>query len=319
MAKKVLCLCSKCRKKTVIENGQTLPGQNIDSALRNIHEAHDNLAESESDAGVQDHVPVIVAPAREADNSRITVPTLDVFQKAIAPVTTLCVMLAAWLNLHVGVGRENSSIFLKALRFIMLTVINLIFGVLQLVDPKIQSPTLDIPQDIRSVYQHGLEPEIIRTPCCPTCYKNYSLANLPEICGWKKSPKSRACGTVLWKQVRTQNGTTKSVPKSFYSTQSFESWLRFFLGRSQVEEQLEKSFQADQTRQNAPQADIMKDIQDSPAWRGLGNYLLSRYHLVFGFYIDWFNPYTNKIAGKVVSCGAIVLYCLSLPIEVRFL
>jgi hypothetical protein len=79
----------------------------------------------------------------------------------------------------------------------------------------------------------------------------------------------------------------------------------------------------------------MKDVQDSLGWRNLGNFLLSRYHLVFGFYIDWFNPLTNKITGMlfhcscflflqyikgpVVSCGAIVLYCLSLPIESRFL
>jgi hypothetical protein len=88
------------------------------------------------------------------------------------------------------------------------------------------------------------------------------------------------------------------VPKALYGTQSFESWLRFFLSRSQVEEHLEKSFQQDQARQNAPQKDVMNDIQDSPAWRGLGNFLRSRYHLVFAFYIDWFNPYTNKIAGQ---------------------
>lgn len=206
-------------------------------------------------------------------------------------------MLAAWLNLHVGVGRENSSIFLKALRFIIFTVIEIIFGVLYLAGTKITTPTLDIPQDIRSVYQHGLEPEIIRTPCCPTCYKTYTLAELPDICGWRKSRRSRACGTVLWKEVHTRNGNTKLVPKSLYSTQSFDSWLRFFLSRPQIEEELEKSFQADQARQNAPQPEIMRDIQESPAWRGLGNFLQTRYNLVFGFYIDWFNPYTNKIAG----------------------
>ncbi|KAG9226079.1 hypothetical protein CCMSSC00406_0004990 [Pleurotus cornucopiae] len=63
----------------------------------------------------------------------------------------------------------------------------------------------------------------------------------------------------------------------------------------------------------------MWDIYDSPAWESLRGFLLSPYHLVFGMYVDWLNPFTNKIAGKVISCGAIVLYCLSLPLAVRFL
>ncbi|KAJ7241524.1 hypothetical protein B0H12DRAFT_1250312 [Mycena haematopus] len=238
---------------------------------------------------------------------------------ALAPVATLCTLLAAWLNLHVGMSRENSGIFLKAVRFIIFTTIELIFGVLRSAGTKIASPTLAIPQDIRTVYHDGLEPEIIRTPCCPTCYKPYSLDDMPDICNWRKSPRSWACGTPLWKQVHLRNGTDKKVPECLYATQSFESWLRFFLSRSQVEDQLEKTFQQDQTRQNMPPLERMTDVQDSPAWRSLGNFVLSRYHLVFGFYIDWFNPLTNKLAGPVVSCGAIVLYCLSLPIEVRFL
>lgn len=219
----------------------------------------------------------------------------------------LCVMLGAWLNLHVGISRENSGIFLKALRFILATTIELIFGLLRLAGFKIKSPTLAIPQDIRSVYKHGLEPEIIRTPCCPICYKPYSMDNLPDLCDWRKSPRSWPCGATLWKSVQLDDGTTKKVPKSLYATQSFESWLRFFLSRPQVEEQLEKSFQQDQVRQNMPQTHEMKDVQDSPAWRSLGNYLLTRYHLVFGFYIDWFNPYSNRIAGMLYRPYCVVV------------
>jgi hypothetical protein len=80
----------------------------------------------------------------------------------------------------------------------------------------------------------------------------------------------------------------------------------------------------------------MNDIQDSPAWDDLQGFQQSPYHLLFGIYIDWFNPYTNKIAGKLltnsaqtmtqlifyigkkVSCGAILLYCLNLPFHVRY-
>ncbi|KAK7013212.1 hypothetical protein R3P38DRAFT_2546354, partial [Favolaschia claudopus] len=235
------------------------------------------------------------------------------------PIITFCFMLAAWLNLHVGTSRENTTIFLKALQFIISGTISAIFSVLSQAGFRFTGPIIDIPADIRTVHKQGLEPDIIRIPCCPTCYKPYTTGTLPDICDWRKSPKAWPCGTVLYKQVENQDGTSKRVPKSLYTMQSFESWLRFFLARPQVEEQLEKSFQAEQIRQNMPQSEIMRDIQDSPAWRALGNYLRTRYHLVFGFYIDWFNPLTNKTAGAIVSCGAIVLYCLSLPIEVRFL
>ena len=45
----------------------------------------------------------------------------------------------------------------------------------------------------------------------------------------------------------------------------------------------------------------MKDIHDGPAWKNLRAFLLSPYHLVFGIYVDWFNPFTNKIAGKILQ------------------
>ncbi|KAF8236639.1 hypothetical protein L208DRAFT_1251116, partial [Tricholoma matsutake] len=32
----------------------------------------------------------------------------------------------------------------------------------------------------------------------------------------------------------------------------------------------------------------------------------------------WYNPYTNKIAGQKVYCGAILLYCWNLPFNLRY-
>jgi hypothetical protein len=63
----------------------------------------------------------------------------------------------------------------------------------------------------------------------------------------------------------------------------------------------------------------MRDIRDSPAWHSLGPFTRTYRNLTFSFYIDWFNPLTNKIAGKKVSCDAIMMFCLNLPPELRHL
>ncbi len=69
------------------------------------------------------------------------------------------------------------------------------------------------------------------------------------------------------------------------------------MSRKVVEDSLEKTF-----RQNLDHpvafGGTMKDIQDSPAWSNLHGIFRSPRNLVFGIYIDWFNPLSNKIAGK---------------------
>ncbi|KAF7370449.1 Peptidase-M24 domain-containing protein [Mycena sanguinolenta] len=322
--KKYVCLCSKCSTLSFTdEAGQIQPGCRVAKTTRREHEEQDTLNALMEEAGL--NVEEEMQAAEQGGGGGHTELEVSVFQQALAPVTTLCITLAAWLNLHVGISRENSAIFLKALH-ILATTLDLIFLVLHQAGFKMAVPTVQFPLDIRTVYHSGLEPNITRTPCCPTCFKPYTLEDLPDTCDWKKSPRTVwPCGTALKKRIRTQDKKTKKkmktklVPCCLYATQSFESWLQFFLSRPQIEDYLEQSFQQEQARLNTPVPDIMRDVHDSPAWRTLQNYLLTHYHLVFAFYIDWFNPFTLKIAGQVVSFGAIVLYCLNLPIEARFL
>lgn len=128
----------------------------------------------------------------------------------IDKIRILCMTLGVWLNLHVGISRENSGIFLKAIQVIIAITVNLIFRILRRAGLDIVPPTIDVPTDIRTAYKKtGVEPEIIRIPCCPTCFKPYSLETLPDVCDWKKSPRSWPCGTALKKQVFIQNRKTK--------------------------------------------------------------------------------------------------------------
>jgi hypothetical protein len=63
----------------------------------------------------------------------------------------------------------------------------------------------------------------------------------------------------------------------------------------------------------------MHSIWDSPAWHSLGTFTTTSGNLTFSYYIDWFNPLLNKTAGKTMSCGAIMQFCLNLPYELQHL
>jgi hypothetical protein len=62
---------------------------------------------------------------------------------------------------------------------------------------------------------------------------------------------------------------------------------------------------------------MMEDIWDSPAWESLGDFCVTQGNLTFSYYMDWFNPFMNKIGGKHVSSGVIMMFCLNLPPELR--
>jgi hypothetical protein len=208
-------------------------------------------------------------------------------------------VLVIWLHLRAGVSRSVANTILRAIQFLISTTLQLIEVALSSSGINIKLSKIEIPRDVRTAYKHHFsEPDIIRTACCPTCFTLYSQP-IPWKCEWKESSRSRPCNTQLWKYQNTRKGP-KLVPQRLYTTQSFDSWLHFFLSRQVIEDGLIECFHR---RLNHPAAfgTDMHDVQDSPAWRDLTGIFSTPYHLVFGIYIDWFNPFTNKIAGKLLS------------------
>lgn len=152
----------------------------------------------------------------------------------------ICI-LVTWLHLRAGVSRSVSNTILKATQFIFAMIFQLIETALSSSGINASFPDLNIPQDVRTAYLHYFhEPEIIRTVCCPTCFSLYSRP-APLKCQWRESPRSRPCNTDLWKHENTSRGP-KMVSKRLYSTQSFDSWLHFFLSRPIIVDSLGETF-----------------------------------------------------------------------------
>ncbi|KAL1671098.1 hypothetical protein EV122DRAFT_227114, partial [Schizophyllum commune] len=227
-----------------------------------------------------------------------------------------------WLHLKVGVSRDVANCVLRIIQYIISATLLLVTKSLQSANIRVNfTPPLDIPRDVRTLYtRERLNPVIVRTACCPKCFYLYT-ENIPFQCEQKESRRSRrTCGTELWAIRHTRHGP-KWVPRRMYSVQCFDSWLRWFLSRETIEDALNASYQhaANNTSYGAlGGAGVMRDVWDSPAWRDIHGPLRSPYHLVFSVYADWFNPFTNKIAGAFASCGVIALYCLNLPPHLRY-
>lgn len=216
---------------------------------------------------------------------------------SVTPVAKMVCTLVAWLYIRAGVSRSVANMILQAIQLILTTTLYLIQIALSSSGVNVTFPGIELPSDVRTAYRlYCTEPEVIRTACCPQCFSLIPQP-IPWRCQWKASPRSHPCNTELWKSQNTPSGP-KWVPKSLYTTQSLDSWLQLFLSRKIIEDSLVETFNYHINQPPAAFGATMADIQDSPAWGDLCGFLQSPYHLIFGIYIDWFNPYTNKISGK---------------------
>lgn len=190
-----------------------------------------------------------------------------------------------------------------------------------------------IPLDLRTAIDVlGLEPDIVSYACCPKCFATYKPHGskpddpYPRKCTRMEDGDSR-CNKRLVRAVGIkpvrQGDPVRTVyrPVKTYVFRRFQSWLADLLGRPGIEAAIQESW----TRQ--PDAAQCTDIMDSPTIRQFvgpdGKTLFSvqahgSVHLVFSLFVDWFNPYGNKKAGKSHSIGAIYLACLNLPPHLRY-
>lgn len=190
----------------------------------------------------------------------------------------------------------------------------------------------DIPLDIRSVMnQLGVVPEVTEYACCPDCFAIYLPESsnpddpYPHYCTHQEADQL-VCGALLVKRrsftPKERSGAPLSVFRALrlYPYRSLKQWIVELLSRPGIRETLRNSW----LRKSSTKCE---DIMQSPAIQEFtgpdGTTLFSvqvdgSIHLVFSLFIDWFNPYGNKKAGKSHSIGAIYMACLNLPPHLRY-
>ncbi len=257
------------------------------------------------------------------------------YRTAMEPFVTLGLVMAVIMHTLASVSHPRTAFFLSAIRAML-------FGAFAWCNAS--SGTIDtaqrlllkcIPRDIRTAMRLlHLDPDIVRYACCPTCFAIYSPDAdplraddpYPHHCS-STNADGVACGAALVVEEKQPPKDKHDPPRIVYKPicvfpyRTLASWLKAFLSRPEIEKLLVDSWARPSS------SDAMADIMDAPAIRQFrgpdGKTLFSvekhgSFHLVFSLFIDWFNPYGNKQAGKSHSIGAIYMACLNLPIQFRY-
>lgn len=198
-----------------------------------------------------------------------------------------------------------------------------------------QQAILDsIPRDVRTAISRlNLEPSIIRYATCPSCCQIYPPDPsrpddpYPHHCTYTETDKP-VCGARLVRSVTSQNTQKAHGPRIThtpcrpYPYRKVISWIGGMFARTALEVVMGDAWKD----AVSSAADRWTDIIQAPAMRNFLGPTRERFskqhgtdvHLVFGLFIDWFNPGGNKKAGKTYSIGAIYLVCYNIPPHLRY-
>ncbi|KAF7335223.1 hypothetical protein MSAN_02355600 [Mycena sanguinolenta] len=165
--------------------------------------------------------------------------------------------------------------------------------------------------------------------------KQIPVGRIRKRCNYQRYNRGKKCKAILTRPA-TVAGVVRQVPIKPFVSFDFRDWLARLLAREGNEEKMDKKWdhlKKDPTTMTEAELEAeaaagLSDVFDGYVVRsfkgpdgerhfkeadtpGEGRYLFS-----LGF--DFFNPLTNKMAGKKLSVGAFSLVCLNLPVEERY-
>ena len=179
------------------------------------------------------------------------------------------------------------------------------------------------PSDIRAARKMIGAPKIVTYACCPACSSLYPLKDndgfptYPYECISKPCQAQGGCDLLKLGSTPRRNGI--GVPKRPFVMQDFHDFVGRLLSRPGVEAALQQS--KERVRNDVVEdiltADGVGEIKGPDGLPFLSGGQPQELRLLWCLSVDFFNPYHNKIAGKVASVGSIVLSCLLLPPDMR--
>lgn len=248
---------------------------------------------------------------------------LDLAQTPL--VVLLSVLTTLALYLLRGLSRDGSNFLLHATRLIASAACLTLFATIGRSISALDEWAKLWPTDIRTALKTlNIDPDSIQYVCCKKCCACYLPSECPDTCQNRETPNSPVCGTRLFRDTGSGRDETR-VPIRRFVYQPFKSWLARFLARAGLEDILITHPTSASSTANANR--LEKDVWDAEAFstfegpkRGTSYFEVpgTDLPLVFGLFVDWFNPFGNRASSTSTSVGAIYMVCMNLPVYLRY-
>ena len=179
------------------------------------------------------------------------------------------------------------------------------------------------PTDIRVARKILGAPKTVTYACCPVCSSLYPPLDEDGVPTYPYECTSEPCrirgGCDLLKLGSSPHRKSIGVPKHPFVMQDFHDFVGRLLFRPGVEAAIQRSGERvrDNTVEDILAAEGVREIKGPDGAPFLSGGQHNELRLLWCLSVDFFNPYHNKIAGKVASVGSIVLSCLLLPPHMR--
>ena len=237
----------------------------------------------------------------------------------------ISIFLMVSLHIILNVPRRGCHFLLKMLQYILQLALTRSRSQLSQSDQKLLS---DSPVDPETATKHfQLDSKSIIYAVCPNgkCHQTYRptlegdspIPIYPKYC--MQTLNGAQCRERLTRP-RCIGGIDIEVPIKTFVSFDFKDWFAGLLSRPGYEEHMDNTWQS-----KAPEDGIIHDIFESDYihnFKGPDGKCFSRGgeegRYIFSLSVDFFNPYTNKQAGKKASVGLISVVCLNLPPSMRY-